>query len=349
MFSNLILGLTVLSYIALLLFNLNRLEGTGDQLVGASFIGFFILVAYVVLSLVLTISVTANGGFNWVSNTILWRNVGVGVLWLGMIAGVVISAMIKADISFGDKLSGIERLFALLFYNGAIWLPLLMLLSYASVLNPEWRFALAPHLVKIPLLLGCAIGLITFATQNKLRPWIGSKTADYEINRTLYKIKDAKSVILPLYYINDKDKRLQDAALMSIKQQKHFEDEFLLIFEENLINSISSVFLFWKDNKIEHPERFIQAINNALPKITSELQEAIESPYKAGLPIDVEVMCLVLDQQFKDSSAVFRSNMLQFQEALAMNPAKREIGDSEEFNTRLNIYRLAVNNWLDTH
>ena len=348
MFSNLILGLMVLFYIALLLFNLNRFEGTGDQRVG-TYIGFLILLAYVVLSLILTISVAANGGFNWVSNTILWRHVGVGVLWLGIIAGVVISTMTKADISFGDKLSGIERLFALLLYHGAIWLPLLMLLPYASILNPEWRYALSPHLVNMSLLLGCAIGLITFAAQNKIAPWVGSKTDDYEINRTIRKIKHAKSVTLPLYYIGDEDKRLKDAALNRIKQQENFEDEFLLIFKENLIHSISDVFDFWKDNKIEHPERFLQPINNALSKIISEFQEAIVNPYNAGLPIDIEVMCRVFDQQFKDSYAVFKPNMLRLQEVLAKTPAKREIGDSEEFNNKLNIYRLALNNWLDAH
>ncbi len=135
MFGNLMLWLTVLSYIALLLFNLNRFEGTGDQKAGV-YIDLLILAAYVVLNLILTICVTANGGFNWVSNATLWRNVGVGVLWLGMIAGVVVSTMIKADVSFGDKLSGIERLIALLIYNGAIWLPLFLVASMPAISSP---------------------------------------------------------------------------------------------------------------------------------------------------------------------------------------------------------------------
>jgi hypothetical protein len=349
MYSNLIFWLAIASYVMLLIFNLNRFEGTGEQAVGIYYIGFIVIASYTILSLVLTIRVSAMGGFNWISDSIHWRHIGTGMLWLGMIAGVVISSMAKAEISFGDKLVGIERLVALLFYHGGIWLPLLMLLPYASFLNPEWRFALAPPLANFLLLLGCAIGLITFVTQSKIRPWLGSKTADYEINKTLRKISHENSVTNALFYIGDDDPRLHDAALNKIKQQENYEDEFLTIFENNLIQSIGSVFLFWKENKVEHPERFIQAINNSLPKIISEFQEVIVNPYKPAFPIDVETMCSVLDHQFKESSEVFRSNMLLLQDVLAKNPAKREIGDSDKFNSALEKYQISLSNWLQAH
>lgn len=113
MFGNIILRLTFLSYLLLLPFNLYRTEGTAEQNTGY-LIAFYILVAYMVLSLILTIIIAVNGGFNWISDVALNRNIGANVLWLGTTAGIIICSMIKADIrehteylSYGlEKLAG---------------------------------------------------------------------------------------------------------------------------------------------------------------------------------------------------------------------------------------------------
>jgi len=45
----------------------------------------------------LTINIAANGGFNWISDAAFSRNLGIGMLWLGMVAGVVICTMSRTE------------------------------------------------------------------------------------------------------------------------------------------------------------------------------------------------------------------------------------------------------------
>ena len=91
MFGNLLLGLTSTTYLALIIFNLQKVNATGERLMGYAFIGFVIMAAYAVSGLLLTIFITSKGGFNWLSDTKTLRNIGVGILWSGMVAGVVCS------------------------------------------------------------------------------------------------------------------------------------------------------------------------------------------------------------------------------------------------------------------
>jgi hypothetical protein len=130
MFGNLLFGLTTLTYIALTIFNLQKMIATGDRLVGWGIIAFVILAFYVVFSLSLTISIAAKGGFNWLSNSEPLRNTAIGILWLGMVAGVVFCTMIRPEWNT-DPSTGVVRWLSFPVYFGATWLPLLMLFPYA--------------------------------------------------------------------------------------------------------------------------------------------------------------------------------------------------------------------------
>ncbi len=95
--ANLILILLFIIYLFFIIFHVETPRGTGEQNVALLY-SFYIFIAYVVLSLILTIIITFSGGFNWISNSTLWRNIGVGVLWLGMVGGVFICMYMKADL-----------------------------------------------------------------------------------------------------------------------------------------------------------------------------------------------------------------------------------------------------------
>ncbi|MEP7197412.1 MAG: hypothetical protein ABI851_12900 [Saprospiraceae bacterium] len=350
MFSNIILGLTILTYSAILFVNLNRTEGTGDQMVGYSYILFIIAAAYAVLSLILTIIISLNGGFNWISSSSLYRNIGVFVLWLGMIAGVIICTLTKADISFGNKLTGIERLLALLIYNGGIWLPLLMLLPYASLLNPEWRYVLSPNLVKIPLLLACTIGLITFVMQIKLRTFIAANTDEYYFNKSMTKVNEAQSIKqLFSMDMNTNDKQLRQAIYTKIKSHKNLEDELIEVLKENNPYVFISVYDFLDSNEIDNPERFIESIKLNLDKINSKFQESMETPWEREgdfESINIGVLCKALNKHFKESSDQFRPYILAIQKTLDATPKQRD-ETHKDFMASLIKYRLDVKNWLD--
>lgn len=348
MFGNIILGLTFVSYLLLVFANLSPVRGTGDQNAGAV-VYFFIFVAFAVLSLILTVIIAYQGGFNWISNSRLLRNAGIGVLWSGIIMGIFLCTLNKMEVRFGDQLQGYTRFFFLFIYNAGIWLPILMLLSYISILNPQWRFAISPNLFKILLLIACASGIITTIAQRKIRKVIAAKTPDYEVNIILNKINNSSDLSLALYYIGNDDNRLHNASINKIINQKKYEDEFQDAFESNYLSDIIGIYKYWDLYKVEHPERFASLINNNLPFIISEVKEDIENPYK-GVPLDVENLCRVLNKHFKNYNTLFRSNMLKLQEVLELTPpirARRE--DTQAFDETLNIYRLAVKNWLESN
>lgn len=347
--NNFVFWLTTIAYLMLILFNLSNTKGTGDQNVGILVMGFNIMVAYVVLSLILTILIAYNGGFYWMLSSRLWRNIGIGVLWLGLTTGTIICTAAKTELTFGDQNSGITRLLSWLIYYGGIWLPLLMLLPYWSIINPDGRLSLSPHLFKILLLSGSAAGFILLAGQQKIRTTLSAKTPDYYSNATIRKMYKDKSLAYSLYYIGDEDPQLHNGALNSIKQQKNYENKFQIIFEGRLVSTIGSIFLFWDIQPVKNPERFVPLINSVLPDISSEISESMESNYKAGFPVDIEKICRVLDQQFNESRHVFRPNMLKIQEVLEKQPIKRANSDHQKYMEKLETYRQAVKNWLEAH
>ena len=159
MFGNFLFGLTTLTYIALAIFNLQKVNATGERLVGWGIIAFVILTFYIISSLSLTISIAGKGGFNWLSNSVPMRNTAIGILWLCMVAGVVFCTMIRTEWDT-DPSTGLVRWMSFPVYFGATWLPLLMLLPYAILLNPLWRDTLSPGLYKIPLAIGGVLGVL---------------------------------------------------------------------------------------------------------------------------------------------------------------------------------------------
>lgn len=114
--SNLILTLIFLIYLFFILFYVETPKGTGDQNMGMV-IYFYLFIAYGALSLLLTTIITFSG-FNWISNDKLWRNIGVGALWLGMVGGVLMCMSMRASFGIGNKSTGFMRLLVFMFYYG---------------------------------------------------------------------------------------------------------------------------------------------------------------------------------------------------------------------------------------
>ena len=145
-FGNLLLGLTTLTYIGLAIFNLQKINATGDRLVGWGFLFFGLIAVYVFFSLLLTINIATKGGFNWISSSTSTRNIVVGLLWLGMVFGVAFCAMLSTEFQT-DESTGIFRLLTLPVFFGSLWLPLLMAVSvscllktrYQTPLNNNWK------------------------------------------------------------------------------------------------------------------------------------------------------------------------------------------------------------------
>ncbi len=347
MLGYLLFGLTALCYIVLSLFVLQPTPSGGDQNYGWASSAFVLIAAYGVCSLLLTINVTANGGFNWISDAALKRNAIVAILWLGMVAGVVYCTL-KPEYHKFYQLTGIVRLLSHVISYGATWLPLLMLIPYYFFLKPEWRDTLSPNLFKILLVFASVAGfLLPITPKIILKPYKKFDERELAFNKAMNNIKKYQAVMSLLYYTDKSyDEQIRNAALNKIKAHKKLEDELIGILERG---NPHGVFSFLDENKVEHPERFIEPIVKSFSRMTADMHEGIVNPYKGGA-FDVGTLLRVLDGQFSGSIAVFKPHILKLQEVMETPPAKNRVyDDTEQCNKALYKYREEVKNWLARH
>ena len=343
MLSKLILGLTSITYIALIAVNLYKPKGTGDQLVGWGFILFGVLAAYVVCSLMLTINIALNGKFDWISESNTLRNIIIGIGWLCLMAGVVYITMINADIKDDGTLNWLGMIIV---QYGAIWVPLLMLVPYSILLNPEWSTTVSPNMYKIPLLMACLIGLaFKFFSYSQLGNLLSDEKAiiniKYEEEIKQIGFEDSTEGLL-VYMFKGTDARLTQAALTKLKTKKNFESELLNILNDDQ-KDYRRVIAYLENNKVEHPELFITPLNKTIVIITEQLKYKLHSFGSENdflELLNVDGLCHVLDTQFKAYKEDFRPNMLLMQTELEKEP-------KPDFIEIRNKYKSSVENWLD--
>ncbi|MBK7408102.1 MAG: hypothetical protein IPJ40_08580 [Saprospirales bacterium] len=274
-------------------------------------------------------------------------------------SGRFISTMIRPE-WHSEPTTGLVRWLIDPLYFGGIWLPLLMLVPYAILLNPEWRDTLTPNLYKIPLVFAWVLGLLLVmapkivVTMDRLSSIKEKRDNPQSPSNNSMEIIDYEQSIEDLLYFLDreKDEPLRIELLAKIKAHKNWEAELERILRQKNPYVNYRVYAFLDYNKIEHPERFTEPINNNIPILTSRIQETINDPNNYDLEyLNIDVFCRVLDAQFKDSSAVFRPNILKLHEALETPPVERnaKIDTKQAFVEMRNKYRLAVKNWLDSN
>jgi len=351
--ANLILTLIFLTYLLFILFHVESPKGTGDQNMGMV-IYVYIFMAYVALSLLLTAIITFNGGFNWISNSMLWRNIGVGALWLGMVGGVFICMSMKASFGIGNKSTGLMRLLAFMFYYGGVWLPLLMLVSYYSMVNPDWRLAVSPNSHKTFILLSSTIGFVAFVARAPISNLIKANTDEYNFNIALKEIDKAKT-LEEQFWLTTKitDDRLLTIVLNRIKNQQNLEDEMISILMQNNQFVFSNIYDYIYNNPVEHPERLIEPINLNLTKINFQIQGSTLAPWVGVEGFDhvkIQPILRVMYKYFGEKREPFRENMLAIKQTLE-TPKERNKGnkDAAQFMAILKRYKLEVQNWLDGH
>jgi hypothetical protein len=231
-----------------------------------------------------------------------------------------------------------------------------MLVPYAILLNSGWRDSLSPMLYKLPLWVACITGVLILMTP-KIVTTFGITVPKKEVDPTQVEadikstIESQSSISDLLEYTQYEDERYRTAAWAKIKSDPNWENELIKLLEhddEYGHHYFKFVYIFLDKNKVEHPDRFIAPINTSIATITAEVQRVLEKSflYSPDLSVlNIDIMCRVLDEQFKDSSNVFRPNMLKLQEALDAPPLERPDTDPD-FTTLRNTYRTAVKNWL---
>ncbi len=355
MFSNILLALTTINYIGLAILNIQKTNVTGERLMGSGFIGLGLIAAYVLFSLLLTISITSKGGFNWLSSATLSRNFLVGILWLCMIAGVVFCAMLSTEMNT-DQTTGIVRILSKPVYYGSVWLPLLMLIPYAILLNPHWRESIAPGFYKIPLVMACLLGFVIvmipqIVISMNIRVPKQSVEDWKKENLTPY-IEKETSVETLLNYVKDEEKWVRDLAANRLKSLPNWEDELIVKLQRADgygHYDFHWVYTFLDQYSVEHPDRFVDPINSSLESITKATEMALAKSFVYSgdlILLQIDVVCRVLDHQFKGNSQFFRGNMLSLQKALETPPTDPS-QNTLEFIEMIKPYQMAVKGWLE--
>ena len=349
MLGYLLFGLTFLTYILIGMFSLT--SGSDGNQFGHSYSAFVLFFAYGLCSLLLTIYITANGGFNWISDTAFKRNAVVAIIWIGMMV-VALCTIQRTEYHKYYQLTGFVRSLSFVISYGAIWLPLLILIPYYLLLKPEWRETHSPILFQIPLVLGCVIGFLWLSTPKIVSGMLSKSYKKFDerelaFNAAMDNIEKYQDVMSLLYYTgNSYDEQIQSAALAKIKANKNLEDELIGILERG---NPYGVFWFLDANKVEHPDRFIEPIVKSFTVMTADMKEGIESSYENGA-FDVGPLLRVLEGQFNGSIEVFKPHILELQKVMETPPAKhREYVDAAKCNEELETYREEVKNWLARH
>ena len=312
---------------------------------GWGFILMFVMAAYVICSLLLTIHVTAKGKLDWIGASGGLKYLIIGIGWLCLMAGSVYVTMINSD---WQDMSNANAMGIILIRYGGLWIPLLMLIPYAILLRPEWQQAVSPNVYKIPLLAGCLIGLMfLLINRTQLGMLLKNKGAvdSQKYEKALKQINQENSTAQLLYYmLDDTDPRLTQAALKKVQAKTTLVTEL-----QTMLNQCADNFNYFyalaylEKNNITQPDSFITPLNTTITHVATELKYRLQSfgdEINFLQLLNVDGICHILDSQFSTYRDDFRPALLQLQSELANEPQPK-------FADIRNKYREAVNRWLE--
>jgi hypothetical protein len=233
--------------------------------------------------------------------------------------------------------------------NGQSWLPLLMLVPYFYLLSAELRASVAPNVYKIPLMI--AFSITVFMALGILFGWLN---ANRQQNiRTTESRKESYDNLQKqhLDYINEQkltDPILNLTALSGRfnPQEVHPNWETELIALLNNDYYYSEAYHFIDGNAVEHPELFVEALNNSVLRMAKDIRKSIKGsnnlqPWHFE-HFSIERLFRAIDEQFLNKGMDFKPAVLKLQKALATTPPERFK------DVRFTVVPV-VNNWLKTH
>lgn len=370
MLGNILIIITLIFYGCLFNLLLKPMPG-GDYGVGYSFAYFIYVAGFIISSGLLAWNMNLNHCFDWIPASFLrYRNWLVFLGWLSFVVAIIWSLEYnskKVENEFPQFMSWFtwSRIY--------IWLPLLMLIPALYLINVQRLAGFAPLWVKIPIQTGFSVSFLialvilgtfgAFWVQGRIKMiasksnWITERLSDYKAELEYINNYKEPTIEGLLKYVDLDDQR-ENAAIAKIKSYKNWENDLIEILAKKDLEKIyvyedntRYVYAFLDGNKIEHPEKFIQSILSSLKVLNIRVRKSLDDPYDLELGLtDIEVVCRVLETQFKDRATEFRPSLLKLQQALEMVPPERKNKDHiKSYNKEVKKYRLAVKNWLESN
>lgn len=355
------LGNILLFFLALCLFGLFQITSSpapgGDRGVGYAFAIIFCGGGLAVFSGLLAWYLGRNGMFNWAPLVPNNRNLLIFAGWVAFLCSVFFSAVFRNEWHPGEFPQWLKWIADSI---AVIWLPLLVLLPVAVLINSE-KQAAAPDLwVKIPFLIGMGITLLIGA--GLLFGWFRASAKENAARTEYYQQREqsqhqqhldqiaAHQPEDPLVNILSltgryHDPEVRNAAVEKVKSRPDWEAELIRLLNETEWQS--SVYQFIDGNKVPHPELFVEPINRSIRRTAEAIRNSIKDSNNLQEwhfeHFSIERLFRAIDEQFsKVPSADFKPAVLELRAAL--DTPKPERFEKVQFTTT-----KVVDAWLKKH
>ncbi|MBK8449504.1 MAG: hypothetical protein IPO78_06450 [Saprospiraceae bacterium] len=369
MLGNILFVLVIIIYGFLVNLLLKPMPG-GDYGVGYSFAWLIYLAGFIISTGLLVWNMNLNHCFDWFPTSIMkYRNWLVFLGWISFVFALIWS------LEYHTKIIGSEfPQFMTWFIRSRVyfWLPLLLLIPSVYLINVQSLSGFAPFWVKFLIQAGffvsqiIAIGILyTFG-----KFWVQQRLNGIQLekNHKTEKLSDYKATLESIANYNEStttgllkfahpknDKTQREAATVKIKSFENWEQDLIDILGQKNLEEIYVyddptyfVYAFLDGNKMEHPEKFIQPIQSSLKVLNIRVGKSLDDPYNLELGVsDIELVCRVLEEQFKNYAKEFKPAMIKIQETLDIIPPERKNEQHKKsYIETHHKYKLAVNNWL---
>jgi hypothetical protein len=350
MLGNILIVISLICY-GLLANLLSKPMPGGDYGVGYSYAFMFYGAGFVISTGLLAWNMNLNHCFDWV---LRYRNLIVFVGWIAFVT---------------------MTFWSLEYHKAFILLHLLIFGLCIYLINAQQTEGFPPVWAKTAMRVGFAASLLIavgiFGAFGKVRVInsihkIQSKIASLSSGHAHYKATLEKiinhndtSIHDLLEYVDpNKDNILRKNAIAKIKTYPDWEEQMLgFLMQKNLATvwayeaHAQHVYSFLDENKVEHPEKFIEPIKYNLKAYAIRARNDLDDPYNRELwSLNVEVFCRVLESQFKDYAKEFKPGMLKLQQVLAAEyPERISEKHIKWYDKTVKAYRLAVKNWLEAN
>ncbi|MBL7803463.1 MAG: hypothetical protein JNL02_06990 [Saprospiraceae bacterium] len=371
MLANILLALSVFIYILLAKLLLGARPG-GDYGVGYSFVMLIYQLGFVVSTGLLAWTMNASHCFDWLSAPFLrYRNGLVFMAWVSFVVTAFWSLEYHTKWIEGEFWPFLRWLAISKVY---VWLPVLVFGACLYLVNarrvadfpPDWVRLTAKTGFAVCLLIALSVfwGFGKFWVQKRLEGfqmksvWNSENQEKYKAELDFVETYNDSTIEGLLQYATRYDKQLRINATAKLKSFPNWENDLIAILSKKDLETVyvyydntRYVYPFLYVNKVEHPEKFIQAIQYSLQVLAIRAEKDLADPYALELgALDIELICLLLDEQFKNYAKEFRPGMLKLQAALATDaPERANTEHRKSYVKTLKKCRLAVKNWLDTN
>jgi hypothetical protein len=329
MFGNILLVLIALSLIGLLSITSSPMPG-GDRGMGYGLALFFCGLCFIVLTGLLAWSLHANNGFDWIPVSGGQRNGLVFVGWLAFAMATAASALFKTEWHEGEFPQFLRWLSQA---QAAFWLPLLILIPAAFLLNASRVPGQTPDWVKIPMMTGFTLSILmgaglffgwmrANALQNAAKLEYAKNRDDEWHNKHLAKIAEHQptdplvNILALTGRFHDADVR--DSAVAKLKSHPDWEAELIRLLNETEWDT--QVYSFIDGNKVDHPELFVEPINRSIRRVAGEIKKRITDANDLQdwhfEHFSIERLLRAIDEQFLVPGADFRPAVQELRNAL---------------------------------